>query len=88
VTSTNWDQGMSPGDVSFQSSGMEMSVKVELMRELGSRYAEYRQAMSTPLTPCPVLALTGQVLETVNRILTSSEKPSDTARTHRGSGND
>lgn len=74
MTSTNWDQRMSPGDASFQSSGTEMSVKVELMRELGSRYAEYQQAMSTPFDPVSVLALTGRVLETVNRILMSTEQ--------------
>jgi cytochrome P450 len=79
---------MRPGGDSIQSSGTEIAVKVKLMRELGSRHAEYRQAMSTPLDPTSVLALTGQVLETVNHILTSSEQTHGLCPNIRGSGND
>lgn len=65
-------------------SGTEIAVQVDLMRELGSRYAEYRQAMSAPLDLMSVLALTGQVLETVNHILASSEQTLGPLPEHAG----
>jgi hypothetical protein len=49
-------------------------VEAELLCELGSQYHQYRQAMSDPFDPVVVLALTGQVLEAVNRLLTSIEQ--------------
>lgn len=55
------------------SKGREIGVEEELLRELGNRYAQYRQAVSYPFDPVTVLAQTGNVLEAVNRILTSTE---------------
>lgn len=57
----------------FASTGREIGVDEELLHELGARYTQYRQAMSGPFDPVTVLALTGNVLEAVNRILTSAE---------------
>lgn len=45
-----------------------------LQCELGSRFAECRQLVSAPFDPLSVVALTGQVLETVNHILTTPEQ--------------
>lgn len=53
--------------------GREIRVDEELLHELGKRYAQYRQAMTGPFDPITVLALTGNVLEAVSRILTSTE---------------
>lgn len=50
---------------------------------------EYRQVMSGPFDPVRVLALTGQVLEAVNGILTSAEYARGFCPTNvEGSGND
>jgi cytochrome P450 len=54
--------------------GPEIGVDESLLRALGNRYAEYRQAMSEPFDPVRVLGLTGQVLEAVNQVLGSTEK--------------
>lgn len=66
------------------SRGGVIGVEEELLRELGDRYAQYRQAMSDPFDPVTVLAQTGNVLEAVNRILTSTEHIHRLSPTTRG----
>lgn len=70
---------MSPEAESHECPGQHIAVDAGLLDELDNRYAEYRQAMSTPFDPVSVLALTGQVLETVRHILTTTE---DTRGSH------
>lgn len=64
------------------SLGSQIGVDEILFRELETRYTAYRQAISDPFDPVRVLGLTGQVLETVNRVLGSAGKVS--AHTARG----
>jgi hypothetical protein len=66
------------------SKGQEIGVEEELLRELGNRYALYRQAISGPFDPVTVLTQTGNVLDTVNRILTSTEHTHGFSPTTRG----
>jgi cytochrome P450 len=65
--------------------GREIGVEEQLLYELGSQYRQYRQAMSGPFDPVAVLALTGKVLEAVNRILTSTEQTHGLCPTDPGS---
>lgn len=68
----------------FPSRGREIGVDEQLLRELGIRYAQYRQAMSDPFDPVAVLALTGKVFEAVNRILTSADHTHGLSPTESG----
>lgn len=70
--------------VAVPSKGREIGVEEELLRELGNRYALYRQAMSAPFDPVTVLAQTGNVLEAVKHILMSTEQIHRLSLTTRG----
>jgi hypothetical protein len=74
VISISGGQDARIGPGALPSRGREIGVEEELLRELGNRYAQYRQAMSEPFDPVAVLTLTGNVFEAVNRILTSTER--------------
>lgn len=67
MTSTN-----SNSQVAAASREREIGIEEELLRDLGLRYRQYRQALSGPFDPVRALSLTGQVLEAVERILTSA----------------
>lgn len=67
MTSTNSNNQVAAG---FPER--EIGVEEELLRDLRLRYWLYRQALSGPFDPVRALSLTGQVLEAVERILTSA----------------
>jgi hypothetical protein len=64
--------------------GREIGVEEQLLHELGNQYRQYRQAVSDPFDPVTVLTLTGKVLESVNRILTSTEQTHGLSPTNLG----
>lgn len=72
----------------FAIKGREIGVDEELLHELGKQYEQYRQALTGPFDPITVLALTGNVLEAVNRMLTSAIPTVSPPQNSEGSGND
>lgn len=50
-------------------------VEGALLRDLAARYAQYRHALTGPFDPLKILALTGDVLQSVSTILSAIEQP-------------
>lgn len=71
MTSTDTNK-MGPFSQDAASREREIGIEEELLRDLGFRYRQYRQALSGPFDPVRALFLTGRVLEAVDRILTSA----------------
>ncbi|MGX9898981.1 hypothetical protein ACW0JT_02250 [Arthrobacter sp. SA17] len=62
-------------DAGLFSGGM-VSVEGTLLRDLAGRYGQYRHALAGPFDPVKILALTGDVLQSVSIILSAIEQPS------------
>lgn len=52
-----------------------VSVEETLLRDLAARYAQYRHALTGHFDPVKILALTGDVLQSVSTILSAIEQP-------------
>jgi hypothetical protein len=59
--------GLFPGDM--------VGVEGMLLKDLAGRYAQYRHALAGPFDPVKILALTGDVLQSVSTILSAIEQP-------------
>lgn len=51
-----------------------IGVEGTLLRDLGTCYAQYRHALTGPFDPVKILALTGDVLQSVSTILSAIEQ--------------
>ena len=52
-----------------------VGVEGRLLMGLAGRYAQYRHALTGPFDPVKILALTGDVLQSVSTILSAIEQP-------------
>ena len=78
------DQGGRPDPATLGFLGDEVGVGGELLEDLAARYANYRHALAGPFDPVKTLMLTGDVLESVNTILTAIGQAPGQRRTTPG----
>lgn len=52
-----------------------VGVEGTLLRDLAARYTQYRHALTGPFDPVKILALTGDVLQSVSTVLSAIEQP-------------
>lgn len=67
--SSSTDQGGRPRAATPEFPGEVVDVDGELLEDLATCYAHYRQALAGPFDPVKTLALAGEVLESVSIIL-------------------
>ena len=72
------DSAEGPGGLLIHASPFPpdmVGVEGTLLRDLAGRYAQYRHALTGPFDPVKILALTGDVLQSVSTILSAIEQP-------------
>ena len=82
-TSIDPDERASPVGTLFPEGAV--GVDGRLINDLAISYSEYRQAVASPFDPVITLALTGDILNTVRRIL-ATIGPASAAVTPRKAG--